>query len=262
MAVSNLSQSSSFEDILFQGRNKRYGAYSIRQNYNRSVAKGFLIALCLFSILFFLHHTSGKIILPPIGIPGTIIVSGPPIIQLPKTITHPPTVHREEIKSPAHIRFSTKEDVFVRTDKSPVPLVNVPETSEGDIPVAGSADGDFHFHEVQPIPPPNNNPIPWTEVSNLPKFPGGERAMFKFIQDNMHFPEIARQTGGEGIVYISFVVSDAGKVSDINVVKKAGFGFDEESIRVIGLMPNWVPGEQNGKKVNVRMIIPVKFTLR
>ena len=86
--------------------------------------------------------------------------------------------------------------------------------------------------------------------------------MLKFISDNTHFPEIAKETGGQGIVYISFVISGEGKVTDINVLKKAGFGFDEESIRVIGSMPDWAPGEQNGKKVNVRMIIPIKFTLK
>jgi len=257
----NITKSSSFEDIVFQNRNKTYGAYNIRKSYNRSLTKGLLTALSLFSILFFLHHSSPQVILAPFEPTGPCITVDPTFIHFPKTILHPAATHREAI-NPNHIKLSRNENANLPIDNKPIVPKVINGINGGGMTSNLNSNGDGEFPHLNALPAETQKTFLWIDVSKLPLFPGGTAAMLKFISDNTHFPEIAKETGGQGTVCISFVVSDEGKVTDINIVKKAGYGFDEEAIRVIGSMPDWVPGEQNGKKVNVRMIIPIKFTLK
>lgn len=94
-----------------------------------------------------------------------------------------------------------------------------------------------------------------------PRFPGGEEEMTKFIQQNVVYPELDREMGNEGTVYASFIVTTTGDVKDVKIVKGVSAGLDKEVIRVVRKMPDWIPGEQGGEKVNVRYTIPVKFTI-
>jgi len=97
--------------------------------------------------------------------------------------------------------------------------------------------------------------------SKYPEFPGGENALFKFLGENLKYTKEAREINLEGSVYVSFVVSKDGLISDVQILRGLGAGLDEEVIRVIKGMPDWNPGMQHGKNVNVRYRIPVKFNL-
>jgi protein TonB len=98
-------------------------------------------------------------------------------------------------------------------------------------------------------------------VESAPSFPGGIAALRQFLADNLTYPQIAREANIHGTVYMSFIVSKTGAISDINVLRGIGGGCNEEAIRVIGLMPRWEPGKQRGVPVNVRFTLPVKFQL-
>ncbi len=97
--------------------------------------------------------------------------------------------------------------------------------------------------------------------SKYPEFPGGENALFKYLSENLKYTKEAREINLEGPVYVSFVVSKDGSISDVQILRGLGAGLDEEVIRVIKGMPDWNPGMQHGKNVNVRYRIPVKFNL-
>lgn len=103
--------------------------------------------------------------------------------------------------------------------------------------------------------------IPFVSVQNMPEFPGGINALREFLAKNIEFPESASQTGREGTVYVYFVVEKDGSVSNIKTLRGIGGGCDEEAERVIGRLPKWKPGEQQGKKVRVSYTIPVIFKL-
>ncbi len=105
-----------------------------------------------------------------------------------------------------------------------------------------------------------NKPI-FTVVEQQPEFPGGNEAMFKFLGDNIRYPEAAAKANTEGKVILSFVVTEDGETRDIKVLKSVGQGCDEEAIRVLSKFPKWEPGMQNGHKVNVQYHLPINFKL-
>ena len=99
-------------------------------------------------------------------------------------------------------------------------------------------------------------------VEEMPEFPGGMEAMMLWISQRVKYPEQAKKDGITGLVMVSFIVNKAGKVTDISVERSAHPLLDAEAVRVIGEMPVWKPGTQHGKAVEVRMTVPVKFSLR
>lgn len=102
----------------------------------------------------------------------------------------------------------------------------------------------------------------FTVVEAMPQFPGGDMARMKFLQENIKYPQMARESGIQGTVYVTFVVEPNGSVSDVRVLRGIGGGCDEEAIRVIKQMPSWEPGMQRGKPVRVQFNMPIKFTLQ
>ena len=98
-------------------------------------------------------------------------------------------------------------------------------------------------------------------VENPPSYPGGDEARIEFLVNNIIYPGSARKNNIHGTVYISFVVGIDGSISDIRVLRGIGGGCDEEAVRVVGLMPNWIPGTQKGKPVRVQFNMPIKFKL-
>lgn len=101
----------------------------------------------------------------------------------------------------------------------------------------------------------------FTLVEEMPSFPGGDAARSKFLMDNIVYPEIARKNNIQGTVYLSFFVNRDGSISVIKVLRGVSPEIDLEAIRVVKMMPNWIPGKQNGKTVRIQMNIPVKFSL-
>jgi periplasmic protein TonB len=99
-------------------------------------------------------------------------------------------------------------------------------------------------------------------VESMPEFPGGEPALYKFLAENIKYPQMAKESGIQGRVFVTFVVERDGKVSDVRVLRGIGGGCDEEAIRVVQNMPKWTPGKQRGKSVRVQYNLPVKFTLQ
>lgn len=101
----------------------------------------------------------------------------------------------------------------------------------------------------------------YTVAEEMPYYTGGNDARIKFLIGNLKYPQIAKEKNIQGTVYISFVVEGNGSLSNINIARSLGNGFDEEAIKVVKLMPKWNPGIQNGKAVRVRVNMPVKFSM-
>jgi protein TonB len=99
-------------------------------------------------------------------------------------------------------------------------------------------------------------------VEQMPEFPGGEKEMYKWLAENIKYPQVARENGIEGKVYVEFVVDKTGKVGDVKILRGPGGGTNEEAERVVKKMPRWKAGKQRGKPVSVRYTIPVFFSLQ
>jgi len=101
----------------------------------------------------------------------------------------------------------------------------------------------------------------FTVVEQMPKFPGGNKALFKFLNKNIKYPEEARKQEISGRVFVTFIVEDDGEITNIELLRGIGGGCDEEAMRVISIFPNYEPGLQRGIPVRVRFNMPIKFVL-
>ena len=99
-------------------------------------------------------------------------------------------------------------------------------------------------------------------VEEMPSFPGGEAKLMEYVAKNVKYPQIARETGIQGRVFVNFVVEPDGSVSNVTVLRGIGGGCDEEAMRVVKNMPKWKPGKQRGKPVRVQYMLPVNFRLQ
>ena len=98
-------------------------------------------------------------------------------------------------------------------------------------------------------------------VEEMPEFPGGMQALIDFLKANVQYPEAAKQAGASGRVTTSFIVGEDGVCRDFKVLRGVSPELDAEALRVLGLMPKWSPGKQDGKPVPVRYTVPVTFNL-
>ena len=131
---------------------------------------------------------------------------------------------------------------------------------------------------ILPEPPPaiaggiTYDPLPEIEVVTnpeevlsyaevMPEFPGGMPEMVKYLLENMIYPEEMKENGIEGRIFVQFVVTKTGSVENVTIARGID-GLNREAIRLVKQMPNWKPGINNGKEVNVKMIIPIRFSLQ
>ena len=99
-------------------------------------------------------------------------------------------------------------------------------------------------------------------VEEMPAYPGGDQKLMEFIAKGIKYPQIARETGIQGRVFVGFVIEPDGSVSNVKVLRGIGGGCDEEAMRVVKSMPKWKPGKQRGKAVRVSYMLPVNFKLQ
>ena len=100
-------------------------------------------------------------------------------------------------------------------------------------------------------------------VDKMPEFPGGHEALFQFIEQKLEYPKWELGNKISGITFVTFEIDNTGLIRNPRVLRniEGSKNTDAESLRVIKMMPNWIPGEQNGKKITVRFNLPIRFTL-
>jgi len=99
-------------------------------------------------------------------------------------------------------------------------------------------------------------------VESMPEFPGGDAARIAYLNDNMEYPVLARESGIQGRVFVTFVVEKDGSITDVRVLRGIGGGCDEEALRVVKNMPRWMPGKQRNVPVRVQFNMPINFILK
>ena len=151
--------------------------------------------------------------------------------------------------------------------------VMVVQASEGVADIIAEEEVEITRQENTPPPPP---PPPaavveeeeesaqqiFTVVEEMPKFPGGDAELLKFIAKSIKYPVIAQENGIQGRVICAFVVNRDGSVVDAEVLRGVDPSLDKEALRVIGTMPKWTPGKQRGKPVRVKYTVPITFRLQ
>jgi protein TonB len=181
-------------------------------------------------------------------------------------------IQRVVDNTPEEIIPITKQEVKPPPPPPPrqvtvINIVNDNVNVESDLQIDMEADQSTEVQDYAPIQEAKKeeNVVEmeiFTVVEAMPSFPGGDAARMKFLQDNIKYPQMARESGIQGTVYVTFVVEPNGSVSDVRVLRGIGGGCDEEAVRVIQSMPRWEPGKQRGKPVRVQFNMPIKFTLQ
>ncbi len=135
---------------------------------------------------------------------------------------------------------------------------------EDDIEIDVEADQETEVQDYVPVEEPEEEEEEtqiFQVVETMPTFPGGDAARIKYLQNNLKYPTMARESGIQGKVFVTFVVEKDGSITDVKVLRGIGGGCDEEAVRVIKNMPKWKPGKQRGKPVRVQFNMPIVFKL-
>jgi len=244
-------------EIVFEGRNKVYGAYELRKTNSKTTVRALILGSVLFGFAIALpllinmipdsqddasldtKFTTVK--LPPKEKPKENIPPPPP---------PPPKVDQVKFVKPV---VAKAEEVV----EEPPKIVEIKDKKLGAETIKGDPDAEL---TVEPV---GNGPADVVEDNNIyntagievkPDFPGGMAKFYKFVGNNYRTPE---EEGLAGKVYVTFVVEKDGSLTDIKVVRDIGFGTGKEAIRVLKSCPKWNPGEQNGKKVRVLYSLPI-----
>jgi protein TonB len=116
--------------------------------------------------------------------------------------------------------------------------------------------------EIIPEPPIEGEVKIFDIVEQMPSFPGGDKALFDYLSENIKYPEDCEETCVQGRVIVTFVVEKDGSITEAKVVKSVYPSLDEEALRVVNSMPKWRPGKQNGNSVRTKYTIPINFKLQ
>lgn len=253
-----------FDDIVFEHRNKNYGAYQLRKTYGkRTLASISIATLCLVGFLFALIPEPVAIEKEaPKIVPTELMNANIQKIKVePKKVPLKPVL-QNKIKSSGGVNNTTL--TIVSNGGGGV----APGKNPG--PGGGSDDDDFGFPQ-DPVfeldtttvrsKPPTKPFEPFAQY--MPEFPGGYNALAEYMGENVYYPERIRQLGVEGTVYISFVVEADGSIARVSVERGIDGGSELEKIAIqaVKKMPNWTPGRNGNTTVAVKQVIPIQFSL-
>ncbi len=255
-------------DLIFESKNRIYGAYDHRKQSDKRHFRALIIASLIF-IFAITGPSFIRSILPKHKEVDTTVrtltdinIEKPKEENILKEIPPPPPPVRNTIKfTPPVIKpdeMVNEEDEpkmqkEVVEEKAAIGTVNFDKgTDDIAAPIATKKTNDAITEEDEQ---------PFVVVEQMPQFPGGLEEMMKFIRNNLKYPVVAQEMGISGTVIVNFVVGRDGKITRIKVMRGIGSGCDEEAVRVLEKMPAWSPGKQGGKPVLVSYTIPIKFQL-
>lgn len=247
-------------EIVFENRNKTYGAYQLRKQYGGALVRAMSITtggilLAFYFVFLFLNRNTDEV-LPDIQdqIFSVVPIDVTPQIKLEKE-------HIEVPKGKPSAKENTQAPLIKdNPDPEKTPGKNDPSliTDKGGSGDGKGLDSTARFKDVDQKEvlitkaPEYIDPEVRPEFNNLPEY----------LRNNLRYPELAKEAGIMGTVYLTFVVNEEGKVVDVAILRGVGGGLDQEAIRVISKMPDWKPGMVNGKPVRTRFNLPVKFQLK
>jgi protein TonB len=261
-------------ELVFDDRNKAYGAYELRQHYSRTMLKA--MAIAFLTIMVFVV-VIGMVIKPVVSKVVashdhlTVVNLGnyvhPAVVQPPKPIVHsrPATPRVPAVPTKVYVPFviSPKPPITEPPKVSALPnnigpaeikapgsgtgIVDGPPKGPGGTEGTGTGTSDV--------------PVGTMGLEVMPEPFGGAAAWSKFLQKHLRYPDGAVADHIQGKVWLSFIIERDGHLSNITVDRGPGYGLDEEALRVLKLAPAWKPGMQNGQAVRVKYDIPINFQL-
>ena len=245
--------------MVFEGKNKDYGAYVLRKDADKRHKRSFILVVIGFSLATALPTFINKALQE--GKVQNVEVTNLSKINIEKIKPQelPKEQKQEEVK--AQIKFVPP---VIRPDDE---VKEGDENMNQDMLTAAPLD-DNVGQEIVATPIETVKEIAQEEepvfqaVEQMPTFPGGTEEMMKYLGKNTQYPQTAAENGIQGTVFVQFVVDKHGKITDVKVIRGVDPELDKEAVRVAKSMPSWLPGKQNGEAVRVAFTMPVKFVLQ
>lgn len=276
-------------DLIFEGRNKEYGAYVLRRTsesrHTKAVIYTVVGALALFALIWG-YATVKHIIdeqalkdqadqeITAMNMSEEKQKEEEPVQQ--KIEEKQPEPEKPKIESVAMTELKITEDSKVKNEVKPIKEEDDTKmigqvTQEGEkLDLSSLKKEDFQKQapkvELPPPPKPktekadDDNKV-FTAVEQNPKFPGGEAALMRYLSSHLQYPAMAAEQGIEGKVVLQFVVTKNGSVGEVKIARSLSPDCDNEAKRVVKSLPKFTPGRQNGQAVNVWYTLPVTFKL-
>lgn len=263
--------SSEWCELVFQDRNRAYGAYKLRaesgKRHTWAMGAVLLLAAVGACIPTLIRWTTPEKVEEKM-VEVTVLsqleeaevkqeefkrvdpVAPPPALKSSIKFTAPVIKKDEEVHEDDEIKSQTE----LTESKVAISIADV----KGNDELHGKDIADLKEVIVKSEPETK----PYTMVEQMPQYPGGEKELLSYISNNLKYPTIAAENGIQGKVYIRFVVSATGEVENVQVVRSLDPYCDKEAMRVINSLPKWIPGRQNGRNVPVYYTVPITFRLQ
>ena len=249
------------DEIVFEYRNKNYGAYILRKMYNKQMVRSLFLAVAMMIaglayplVLSYKANDGARYI--PVGVDADLLRVVKPHVdlpELPKTLPQNLEIPKRLVfKAPIIVEGEVPEDIGLNMEDFNRTSVNIP---------VNITEETFVSPKEIVIEMVDNKP-PEIFVEEMPSYRGGDTERQKFLFDNIKYPQQAIETGIQGTVYVQFIVDSKGNITDVKMMRGIGGGCDDEAVRIVKMMPQWNPGKQNGKTVRVLFTMPVVFRLQ
>ena len=274
--------SKAWRDIVFEGKNKEYGAYEMRsasdRRHNVAMIAVVIIIVALFLLGLLVNTVIKSVEARPEDLTEQTLAEMATEAEEEEVEEEEQRIEEQQPEAlPEEILNTVKmaEVQFVADDQVKEEIKSQDEIKETDTAV-GATNFDQgtddlsktvreHKNEViveEKKPEPVDDNKVFTAVEQPPTFPGGEAALLKYIADHIRYPAIAQENNVQGRVVVQFVVTKTGKVGEVKVVRSKDPDLDKEAVRVVKSLPNFIPGKMNGNAVNVWYTLPVNFKLQ
>ena len=268
--------SNEWTDLIFEGRNQAYGAYKLRKGTTKRNIWSIII-VALASVLLFLGLQLQKMAQANKTVENTQAVELAKLqekkkeakVEKKEIIKTEPEKVVEQVKS--SVKFTApvikKDEEVKEEDEIKLDEVEKSDKAVGAFNVQGNDEVGGEVLKAKeeikaPEPPKVEEEKVFDVVEQMPSFPGGNTALMKFLNENIHYPVVAQENGVQGRVVVSFVVERDGHITDVQIARSVDPSLDKEAQRVVKSMPKWIPGKQNGSAVRVKFNVPVSFRLQ
>lgn len=266
--------SKAWTDIIFEGKNKEYGAYKLRRSSGKRHQFAFIlvaiVAIAAFTIPMLFKYlnigggnddlgavemTNIKLDKPDVPKENQVKkFEAPPPPELKSTIKFTAPIIKKDEEVPESAEIKSQEELT--ESKVTISVADVKGTNEE----TGVDIKTLQDNKVVVAEEPEEKIFEVVEVP--PSFPGGDAELMKYLSSNIKYPVVAQENNIQGKVTVQFVVGRDGSIQDVQVVRGVDPSLDKEAKRVVQSMPKWIPGKQGGTAVKCKFYVPVSFRLQ
>ncbi|CCX48484.1 MAG: energy transducer TonB [Muribaculaceae bacterium] len=274
--------SKEWRDIVFEGKNKEYGAYEMRaksvSRHNKAMIVIVIVIIAVFALAFLVNTVIKSVEARPTDEAEQALVEmateeaeeETPEEEPQRVEEQQPEVVKEELLNTVKLtEIAIVDDNEVKEEIKSQDELRETETAVGKQNEDRGVDDIINAQEHKDVvvveekkPEPVDDNKVFESVEQNPQFPGGDAALLKYVSDHIRYPSVAQENNIQGRVVVQFVVTKTGSIGQVKVVRSKDPDLDKEAVRVVKTLPKFVPGKMNGHAVNVWYTLPITFRLQ